>query len=109
MERIQTYAEFWPFYLSEHRNPVNRALHVWGTTAAALVGSTSLALGEPRGILGALVLGYTGAWVGHFLIEKNRPATFSYPLWSFISDFRMAWLSHTRKLQDELQRLGDVA
>jgi hypothetical protein len=92
-ERIQTYAEFWPFYLREHSDPTNRWFHFAGTTAVLLLGATALATANPWLVPLIPVAGYGPAWIGHFFIEKNRPASFKYPLWSLISDFRMyAWM-----------------
>lgn len=87
--RIQTFAEFWPYYLGEHSAPLCRIFHFVGTTMA--VGSllVSLVSFNPAFIPLALVMGYGPAWVSHFFIEKNRPATFKYPLWSLLSDFKM--------------------
>jgi hypothetical protein len=130
MDRIRTMNEFWPYYLSEHRLPVDRALHFVGTSwffvvlAGCFVASpvwfpVAFALGSAITWYGAtrmeperpaflpmavmLLLGtvacpyfltgvvgaYLFAWFGHFVVEKNRPATFKYPVWSFLSDFRM--------------------
>lgn len=87
--RYRSFAEFYPFYLGEHAHPVSRRLHVVGTagTIALLVA----ALWGRDWRLGALVpvCGYAFAWAGHFFFEKNRPATFTYPLWSLMGDFRM--------------------
>jgi len=89
---IQTFSEFWPYYLGEHRSPVCRALHFVGTST--FIGIAAWIITQrPLSDLWMLVLApipaYGLAWVGHFLIEKNRPATFSYPLWSLLADFRM--------------------
>jgi hypothetical protein len=130
MERIGSLEAFWPYYLSEHRSPLDRALHFVGTSwffvvlagcfvsspwwfpPAFLLGAALTWFGaarvEPRRpaflpMLGMLALGvaaqpwflagvagaYAFAWTGHFLVEKNRPATFRYPVWSFLCDFRM--------------------
>lgn len=89
--RITAYREFWPFYLSEHSDPVNRWIHFAGTTIALLFIIAAVVTADVVFLLGALVGGYGFAWFGHFFVEKNRPATFKYPLWSFVSDWRL-WL-----------------
>ena len=85
------YAEFWNYYLSVHQSPWTQRIHVFGT----LVGVTLFFLGSwyrrPLWMLFAFVCGYGFAWSSHFFIEKNRPATFQYPLWSFASDFRLLY------------------
>jgi len=128
-ERMGSFAEFWPYYIGEHRHPVCRMTHFVGTSGffavagwcvwdrplrmgiALAVGwmfaflvrkvearrraipelliiGTLWAVGHPVIYVGIFVA-YLCAWVGHFLIEHNRPATFSYPLWSLAGDFRM--------------------
>lgn len=101
-----SFEEFWPFYLGEHANPANRRLHQMGTTAALTVFATGLLLRKPKLMLAAPVFGYGPAWIGHFFVEKNKPASFKYPLWSFIGDFKMNGLMWTGKLDAELERLG---
>jgi hypothetical protein len=88
-ERIQTYAEFFPFYLGEHSNPTCRALHFVGTTGHFAMVIAAAVTMNPWLILASAVFAYGFAWFGHFFIEKNRPATFKYPFWSLISDYRM--------------------
>jgi hypothetical protein len=103
---IESYADFWPYYLREHSKPSTRAIHYAGTILAI---ASLIALIVTRNAwfgLGALVGGYGFAWFGHFFVEKNRPATFTYPLWSLISDFRMAWTWVTGRLGPELTRAG---
>lgn len=132
-ERFASFAEFWPYYISEHRDARCRVLHFFGTSAflavliscivatplrmgLALLLSTALifatrtmdarrssapvllavilvnAVANPA-VLAGVVCAYGGAWVGHFVIEKNRPATFTYPMWSLAGDFRMyGWM-----------------
>jgi len=87
-ERYRTFAAFYPFYLTEHVNRTSRRLHVVGTTLviAALVCGF---LVDWRFFVAAPFVGYGFAWVGHFVFEKNRPATFKYPLYSLAGDFRL--------------------
>jgi hypothetical protein len=103
-ERIATYAEFWPFYLREHSKPVTRWLHFVGTSLGLGIAAVAVRSGRGALVPAALVCAYGLAWVGHFGIEKNRPATFKYPLWSFISDFRMLSLMAVGQLGPHLER-----
>lgn len=105
-ERIETYSEFWPHYLREHGRRGTRTLHFIGTGLAIILLLTSVATGNLWFFLAAVVSGYAFAWAGHMLIEHNRPATFTYPLWSLLSDFRMFWFWITGKLGDELKKAG---
>lgn len=86
---FKSFAEFYPYYLSEHRNPTNRRLHFVGTTGVISLAVIALVTMQPWLLLGMPVCGYGFAWVGHFLVERNRPATFTYPRWSLMGDFRM--------------------
>lgn len=83
------FEEFWPYYLSEHKNALNRRLHFVGTTLFLGAAMTALVRMEPGLLLLSPLFGYGFAWVGHFGVEKNRPATFRHPLWSLMGDFRM--------------------
>ena len=103
--RYATFAEFWPFYLREHSKPSTRALHYIGTTVVA-VAAFALVSGRYWWFLAMPLAGYLFAWLAHFTVEKNRPATFTYPAWSLAADFRMWWLWLTRRLGTELQRAG---
>ena len=102
---FKTFEDFWPFYLGEHADSTNRKLHVFGTTAALTVAATVIATRKWKALPLALVAGYGPAWVGHFIIEGNRPATFKHPLWSLRGDFKMNAMAWTGKLQNELERL----
>ena len=88
-ERIKTYDEFYKFYLGEHSNKTCRLLHVIGTTIVLALLFTAIYHRLPKLLILIPIAGYGFAWVGHFFFEKNRPATFKYPLWSLISDFKM--------------------
>jgi hypothetical protein len=90
--QFKSFADFWPYYLGEHSKSATRALHYVGTFTA-LAGLIALvAIGKWWLFPLAFVPGYALAWVGHFFIEKNRPATFTYPLWSFMGDWKMLGL-----------------
>ena len=107
MARIYTtFAEFWPFYLHEHSKPRTRALHYAGTSLVVAIAAFALTTGRYRWLLALPVAGYFFAWIAHFGVEKNRPATFTYPLWSLAADFRMWWLWLTGRLGPELEKAG---
>ena len=105
-DRIATYAEFWPHYLREHANPRTRAIHAFGTAVGLALLAAGLVAGLWWLILVAVVAGYAFAWGSHMLVERNRPATFTYPAWSLLSDFRMAALMATGRLGPELEKAG---
>jgi hypothetical protein len=105
-QRIPTYAEFWPHYLREHADPLTRRVHVAGTVIGVGLFVAGLLAGRWWLVLAGLVSGYLFAWVSHMAIERNRPATFTHPLWSLGSDLRMAGLWLTGRLEPELRRAG---
>lgn len=89
MERIKTYGEFYNFYLSEHRNKTCRILHFIGTFLVFVMAFLAVFSGLSYLWILVPVMGYGFAWVGHYFFEKNQPATFKYPIWSLVSDFKM--------------------
>jgi hypothetical protein len=103
---ITSYADFWPYYLQEHAKPATRNLHYVGTGLTLVSVAAGIVTGRAWLYLVALFCGYGFAWVAHFFVEHNRPATFTYPLWSLVSDFRMAWFWVTRRLPRELAKAG---
>jgi hypothetical protein len=88
-DRYRTFREFYPFYLTEHVNPTSRRLHVVGTTLVVMCLIAALATLNWSFLIAAPVIGYGFAWVGHFFFEKNKPATFKYPGFSLMGDFRL--------------------
>jgi hypothetical protein len=99
MDGIKSFREFWPYYLSEHSRPATRWIHFFGTTLALVIVIGGTVMGYVRYIPIALIVGYGPAWYAHFKIEKNRPATFKYPFWSFFADFKMWFLMLTGQLK----------
>jgi hypothetical protein len=100
----KNFAEFWPFYLREHSKPRTRALHYAGTSLVVTIALFALATGRWAWLLAIPFAGYGFAWFAHFKVEKNRPATFTYPFWSLAADFKMWWLWLTRRLEPELRK-----
>ena len=101
---MSSFEEFWPFYLREHSRPATRALHFAGTSSSVLIVLAAVLSIRPLLLLAGVVFGYAFAWVGHFFVEHNRPATFQHPLWSFRADFRMLRLALLGRLGPELAR-----
>ncbi|PHS54725.1 MAG: hypothetical protein COB01_00900 [Lutibacter sp.] len=88
-KKFQSFEEFYPFYLEQHSNKICRLLHVIGTTIVFALVFTAVYHNIPKLWILVPIAGYGFAWVGHFFYEKNKPATFQYPLWSLKSDFKM--------------------
>jgi hypothetical protein len=87
--RFVSFADFYPFYLSQHRNPICRNLHVCGVLLAAVTAALILLGGHWQAWWLIPALGYGLGWIGHFAFEKNRPASFRYPLYSLLGDLVM--------------------
>lgn len=88
-KRFGTFEEFWPHYVREHSQKSTRMLHFAGTTLAVACLGGALLFRKPWLLLVAPVVGYGPAWIGHFFIEGNKPATFTHPLFSLRADFVM--------------------
>ena len=101
--KFSDYDDFFLFYLTQHSDPRNRALHAIGTVGGLVFVLAMFAVRHPWYALLWPVIAYTFAWTGHFLVEGNRPATFGHPFWSFISDFRMVGLMLSGRLSERLQ------
>ena len=101
-KKYNTFTEFWPFYVNEHSKPLTRKLHFIGTMSilplfiGAIIYNSWLFTAIP-------IVAYGFAWVGHYFIEKNKPATFTYPMWSLIADFKMFFLICTNKMDAEIE------
>ncbi len=104
-----TFEEFWPYYVSQHRDPTNRRLHFVGTTLA--IGCVALSPVVPSALLAAPVLGYGLAWIGHFACERNRPASWHsarHFAWSLRGDLRMWRYTLTGVMDAEVERVEDM-
>lgn len=99
------YTEFWDFYVSEHSQPMTRLLHFVGTSLGVLLLIFFVVRGQWYFFPVFFAVGYAFAWFAHFVVEKNRPASFRFPLWSFISDFKMMWYMATGRMGREVERV----
>ena len=98
MSDFTSFSEFYPFYLAEHGNRVCRRLHFIGSSLVIAVVVLALATGQLRWLWLAPVAGYGFAWIGHYMFEKNRPATFKHPLYSLLGD----WVMYGQMLRGKL-------
>ena len=89
MERYKTFKDFYPYYIEEHSKPKTKLLHFIGTSISLFFLVQLVITFDPIYLIYALLSGYGFAWVAHFFIEKNKPATFTYPFYSFIGDHKM--------------------
>ena len=105
---IRTYGEFWDFYVLEHSKPATRALHFAGTSIGLALLVWFVLSGRWYFFPLFFVVGYAFAWFAHFVIEKNKPASFRYPFWSFVSDFKMMWYMITGRMDGEVRRVSGL-
>ena len=103
--QFETFDDFWPFHLREHSQERTRQLHFLGTGAALATLAAAATFRSPRLALLAPLVGYGPAWLSHWLIEKNQPATFRYPRWSLQADLKMFSMMLNGTLDAELSRL----
>lgn len=103
-QEMKSFAEFWPYYVTEHSRPATRALHAVGTIAGVGCAVALAARGKWRLLPLAFIPGYAAAWAGHFFVERNRPATFEHPLWSFVADYKMIGLMLAGRMGEEVER-----
>jgi hypothetical protein len=105
---ITRYSEFWDFYVQQHSKPLTRLLHFAGTSLGIGLLIFFIAIGRWYLFPLFFIVGYAFAWFAHFVVEKNSPATFKHPLWSFISDFKMMWYMITGRMAGEVERVSKV-
>lgn len=105
-KRFKTLKEFYPYYLKEHQNPTCRTLHFIGTGLLFLILILSIWLWNYWLLISIPLFGYGFAWVGHYFFEKNKPATFQYPLFSLASDFLMFFdlLKKKEKFKPQIEK-----
>ena len=96
--RYTSFREFYPFYLSQHANTECRLLHFIGSLVVLVVLAFALLKQTYIWLMWLPVAGYAFAWIGHFVFEKNKPATFTYPFYSLMGDWVMFWDILTRKM-----------
>jgi hypothetical protein len=100
---MQTFAEFWPYYVRAHSQPMTRVMHAIGSILA--LGCLVLGITYSRWFfLAAPVIGYSFAWTSHFFIEHNKPATFGHPFWSLAADYVMLWKTVTGTMGREIAK-----
>jgi hypothetical protein len=102
-KKYQTLKDFYPYYLTEHADPTCRLFHYVGTTLVIAVAVWMII--SQNWLLFFLIplAGYSFAWVGHFVFEKNKPATFQYPGFSLASDFIMYYHFLTGQVDKKLE------
>ncbi len=98
-QRYASFREFYPFYLSEHRNRNCRRMHFIGSSLAIAFVVAAIVTRNPWWLLGALASGYGFAWIGHVVFERNRPASFKQPIYSFIGDWVMYFNTWSGKIR----------
>lgn len=101
--KIESFAEFWPYYVRAHARPRTRLLHGIGSTLALACVVLAFAV-SPWFLLAAPILGYSFAWYGHFFVEHNKPATFGHPFWSLAADYVMLWKTVTGTMGAEVEK-----
>ncbi|MEZ4372965.1 MAG: Mpo1-like protein [Polyangiaceae bacterium] len=104
-KRFESFEEFWPYYVREHKNKLTRRFHFVGTGMALGCAVGGLLTGRKSLLLLAPVMGYGPAWISHFFIEKNKPATFDYPTYSLLADFVMFAKMVNGTMDAEVERI----
>ncbi|MEO6870432.1 MAG: DUF962 domain-containing protein [Ginsengibacter sp.] len=107
-KKYKTFWQFYPYYLTEHRNPTSRALHFIGTLLIFVCIALGIITGKWFWFIIIPLAGYGFAWFGHFFFEKNKPATFVYPLYSLGSDFVMFWHTLTGQIKKKMAEAENI-
>lgn len=102
---INSFEDFWPYYVREHRLASNRYMHFIGSTLVLVLLGAAAWFGQWVVLFLLPIVGYGFAWTGHFFIERNRPATFRYPLWSLAADWKMWAYMLAGKMNAEVERI----
>ncbi len=108
MKEFKNYEEFWPFYLTQHSKKSTRLWHFVGTTFVFICIGLAIYFSNAWFILLAPVIAYSIAWISHFFIEGNKPATFGHPFWSLRADFQMYFFTIFGRLNNELAKLEET-
>ena len=106
MREHKTFADFWPYYLQEHSEASTRGWHYFGTILAMLALVTIVIFQKWMFLPLPMFCGYLFSWLSHCFIERNKPATFTYPLWSIVAELKMLLYFLTGKMKAGLQRAG---
>jgi hypothetical protein len=104
-EQFKTFEEFWPYYVKEHAQKSTRTIHAVGTSLSLLALGTAIVSRKKKYLALAPLAGYGFAWASHFFVEKNRPATFTYPRWSLLGDFVMLKKIFEGTMDAEVERV----
>ena len=100
---MNSFREFWPFYVRQHSQPRTRLLHATGSVLAIVMFGLAFAV-SMWFLLAAPIVGYAFAWYAHFFVEHNKPATFGHPIWSLAADYRMLFLMMAGRMDEEVAR-----
>jgi len=104
--QYKTFEEFWPFYVGQHRLPQTRQWHFFGTSVFLTFVFVAVFYKMFFPLVFGIVTAYAFAWIGHFFCEHNQPATFKYPFFSLLGDFKMFYLMLTGRMDHEVRQIS---
>ena len=105
---IDTFADFWPYYVRQHASPGTRVLHAIGSVLALVMFALAFVV-SLWFLVAAPLVGYAFAWYAHFFVEHNKPATFGHPFYSLAADYRMLFLMMAGRMNDEVRKFSPAA